>query len=143
MKNKKFGRLLQSYVNKGYDRLLRTANDALGVIAVAYKKMYPEKGAISNFILPFIAKTVMLDGQYTEREHKFLNGLLEGSLTYEEGKSCMQAYSETEIHKLSSEMIEGCGESIKNALLTFCLCFTAVDETITHEESEYLANLLA
>lgn len=143
MANKTFSKLLQNYVNKDFEQLLLLANEALGIIAVAYKRVKPEGGATANFILPFIATAVVVDGQYTELEHKFVNSLLESSLTYEEGTACMNTYAGTEVIDLVGQMIDVCGESVKKALVQFCLCFVAVDETISHEESEYIAKLLA
>jgi len=43
---------------------------------------------------------------------------------------------------LVNDMIDACGEDMKAALLMFCLCFTAVDETITREEAAFIAILL-
>ena len=143
MANKTFSKLLQNYVNKDFDQLLLLANEALGIIAVAYKRVNPEGGAMSNFLLPFIATAVVVDEQYTELEHKFVNSLLESNFTYEEGKACIHTYDGAKVIDLVEQMIDVCGESVKKALVQFCLCFVAVDETITHEESDYIAKLLA
>ena len=48
-----------------------------------------------------------------------------------------------EIFDLVDQMIDACGQDLKNALVIFCLCFAAVDETITREEGAYIAKLLA
>ena len=95
MTEKNFSKLLQNYVNKDFDQLLLLANEALGIIAVAYKRVNPEGGAMSNFLLPFIATAVVVDEQYTELEHKFVNSLLESNFTYEEGKACIKQFDIT------------------------------------------------
>ena len=142
MANKTFGELLQDFVNKDYDELLSIANGALEVIIEAHSQISPD-GQASDFILPFIATTLAVDGQYTQLEHNFLNSLLESDIDYEEGKTCMQSYYNTEIFELVDQMIDACGNELKNAIIIFCLCFAAVDETITREGGAYIAKLLA
>jgi hypothetical protein len=142
MANKTFADLLQDYVNKPYEELLELANDALAVIVEALIQVTPEDNA-AEFILPFIATTLASDGRYSELEHTFLNDVLQGELTYDEAKTCMQAHYNPEIFEAVDKIIDACGQDLKSALIVFCLCFAAVDETITREESAYLAKLLS
>jgi hypothetical protein len=137
-----FNDLLQDFVNKSYEELVSIANGALEVIVEGLNKVSGEANA-ADLILPFIATTLAVDGQYTQLEHNFLNAVIDGSLTYEEGKNCMQAYYNVEIFELVDKMIDACGQELKNAFVIFCLCFAAVDETITREEGAYIAKLLA
>ena len=137
-----FNDLLQDFVNKSYEELVSIANGALEVIVEGLNKVSGEANA-ADLILPFIATTLAVDGQYTQLEHNFLNAVIDGSLTYEEGKNCMQAYYNVEMFELVDKMIDACGQELKNAFVIFCLCFAAVDETITREEGAYIAKLLA
>ena len=137
-----FNDLLQDFVNKSYEELVSIANGALEVIVEGLNKVSGEANA-AELILPVIAPTLAVDGQYTQLEHNFLNAVIDGSLTYEEGKNCMQAYYNVEIFELVDQMIDACGQELKNAFVIFCLCFAAVDETITREEGAYIAKLLA
>ena len=142
MVNKTFADLLQDYVNKPYEELLEIANDALAVIVEALTQVAPEENT-AEFILPFIATTLASDGRYSEMEHNFLNDVLQGDLTYEEAKNCMQAHYNPEVFEFVDQLIDSCGQDLKSALILFCLCFAAVDETITRDESAYLVKLLS
>ena len=139
---KTFNEFLQEFVNKPYEELVSIANAALEVIVDGFNKIGAESKP-SDFILPFIATTLASDGKYTQLEHNFLNSVLEADLTYEEGKNYVQVYYNEEVLNLVDQMIDACGEDLKNSLIIFCLCFAAVDETVTREESAYLAKLLA
>lgn len=139
---KTFGNFLQEFVNKSYNELLEIANQAFCLIVEAYDKINPD-GEVSDFFLPFIATTIAADGQLTSLELTFLNDVLEGNLAYEEAKSFAQAYYNPEIFEVVDQMIDACGKDLKHALVIFCVCFAAVDETITREETAYLAKLLA
>lgn len=137
-----FNDLLQDFVNKPYQELLNIANGALEVIAEGLKQVSPNNNA-ADLILPFLATTLAVDGKYSQLEHGFLNDVIQGDVSYEEGKACMQSYYNTEIFEFVDQMIDSCGDELKNALIIFCLCFAAVDETITREEGAYIAKLLA
>lgn len=139
---KTFGDFLQEFVNKSYNELLEIANQAFCLIMEAYDKINPD-GEVADFFLPFIATTIASDGQLTKLEHTFLNDVIEGDLGYDEAKSFAQAYYDPEIFEVVDQMIDACGEDLKYSLVIFCVCFAAVDETITREETAYLAKLLA
>ena len=139
---KNFQDFLQDFVNKPYEELVGIANEALKVIIRAFEQLQTEE-EVADFILPFISTTLAADGKYTQLEHNFLNSVLESNLTYEEGKACVQAHYDEELFNLVDQMIDACGEELKSALLVFCLCFAAVDETITREENAYIVKLLS
>ena len=139
---KTFGDFLQEFVDKSYNELLEIANHAFCLIVEAYDKINPD-GEVSDFFLPFIATTIAADGQFSKLEHDFLNDVLESDLAYDEAKSFAQSYYNPEIFEVVDQMIDACGEDLKHALIIFCVCFAAVDETVTREESAYLVKLLA
>lgn len=138
---KTFNELLQDFVNKSYDELLNIARGALDVMIPAFESV--EKGKSADFILPFIGTTLAIDGNFTELEYKFLNDLLGGGVSYADAKASVQAHYNAEIIDVVDQLIDACGEDLKTAILVFCLCFTAVDETITREEGAFIAKLLA
>lgn len=142
MANKTFNDLLQDFVNKSFEELVELANDALKAIFTAMQKLSLENEP-SEYILPFIASTLAVDGKYTQLEHKFLNSVLESDISYETAKEYMQAHYNDEIFDLVDQMIDACGDDLKNSFVIFCLCFAAVDETITREEGAYIAKLLS
>lgn len=139
---KTFNDLLQDFVNKSYEELLDLANEAFSVIAEGFEQLDTNE-ELSDFILPFIATTLAVDGKYTQLEHRFLNSVLESNLPYEAGKEYMASHYDDNIFELVDQMIDACGNKLKNSIIIFCLCFAAVDETITREESSYIAKLLA
>ena len=139
---KTFNDLLQDFVDKPYEELVSIANGALEVIVVGFSKINTESKP-SDFIIPFIATTLASDGKYTQLEHNFLNTVLETDISYDDSKHFVQSYYNEEIFDLVDQMIDACGQDLKNALVIFCLCFAAVDETITREEGAYIAKLLA
>ena len=139
---KTFNDLLQDFVDKPYEELVSIANGALEVIVDGFSKINTESKP-SDFIIPFIATTLASDGKYTQLEHNFLNTVLETDISYDDSKHFVQSYYNEEIFDLADQMIDACGQDLKNALVIFCLCFAAVDETITREEGAYIAKLLA
>ena len=139
---KTFNDLLQDFVDKPYEELVSIANGALEVIVDGFSKINTESKP-SDFIIPFIATTLASDGKYTQLEHNFLNAVLETDISYDDSKHFVQSYYNEEIFDLVDQMIDACGQDLKNALVIFCLCFAAVDETITREEGAYIAKLLA
>ena len=72
-----FNDLLQDFVNKSYEELVSIANGALEVIVEGLNKVSGEANA-ADLILPFIATTLAVDGQYTQLEHNFLNAVIDG-----------------------------------------------------------------
>ena len=139
---KTFNDLLQDFVDKPYEELVSIANGALEVIVDGFSKINTESKP-ADFIIPFIATTLASDGKYTQLEHNFLNTVLETDISYDDSKHFVQSYYNEEIFDLVDQMIDACGHDLKNALVIFCLCFAAVDETITREEGAYIAKLLA
>ena len=137
-----FNELLQDFVNKSYEELVSIANSALEIIVDGFSKIQTDSKP-ADFIVPFIATTLASDGKYTQLEHDFLNSVLETNISYDDSKNFVQSYYNEEIFDLVDQMIDACGQDLKNALVIFCLCFTAVDETITREESAFIAKLLA
>ena len=136
----KFNQLLQEYVNKSYSELLELANEALGVLLPAFETIQAGKSA--EFIMPFICTSLAIDGKFTELEYRFLNDLLGAGVNYEDSKQLVAAHYDADIMVLVDRMIDACGDDLKAALLVFCLCFTAVDETISREEAAFISMLL-
>ena len=139
---KTFNDLLQDFVNKSYEELLDIANGAFAAIAEGFEQLGTDN-ELSDFILPFIATTLAVDGKYTQLEHDFLNAVLESDLSYAAGKEYMASHYDDNIFELVDKMIDACGQDLKNAIVIFCLCFASVDETISREEGAYIAKLLA
>ena len=136
----KFTELLKEYVNKSYDELLQLAKNALGVLLPAFEEIQPGKS--TTFVLPFICTSLAIDGKFTELEYKFLNDIFGSNVSYEDAKKLVNVHYDADILELVNDLIDSCGAELKAALLLFCLCFTAVDETISREEAAFISILL-
>ena len=136
----KFNQLLQDYVNKPYEELLELANGSIQVLIPAFEQR--DVGDWATFIMPFICTSLAIDGKLTELEYRFLNDLLGANFNYQEAKEVVGVHYDANIIQLVDQMIDACGERVKAALLMFCLCFTAVDETISREEAAFISLLM-
>nr|MBR6777822.1 hypothetical protein [Clostridia bacterium] len=138
---KSFNELLQEFVNKSYDELLNIASGALNVMVPAFNSI-ADDGNGAKFVIPFMCTTLAVDGSFTELEYKFLNDLLGGGVDYAGAKAQVQAHYSADMIEIVDQIIDACGEDLKTAILVFCLCFTAVDETITRDEAAFIAKLI-
>jgi len=142
MANDSYSKLLQDYVNAPYDVLLAVANDSLAKIMPVFNEL-AEDGNGAGFVLPFICTALAVDGKFSELEYKFVKDLLGIDQSYDYFKNVVQSYYTGEWLQLVDGLIDSCPEELKNALLSFCLAFVAVDEKISREENAYIAKLMA
>ena len=139
---KSFEDIIKEYEGKPYDELLSLARGALGLIASAFSKFAVDCEP-GDLIVPFIFATLGADGELSEKELQFLNDLFGADFGYEDTKLLTLAHSDDEVTELIDQMIDACDDKTKAALLIFCMCFAAVDNTVTYKETAYLMKLFA
>ena len=139
---KSFEDIIKEYESKPYDELLSLARGALGLIATAFSK-FADDCEPGDLIVPFIFATLGADGELSKKELQFLNDLFGSDFGYEDTKLLTLAHSDDEVTELIDQMIDACDDKTKAALLIFCTCFAAVDNTVTYKETAYLMKLFA
>ena len=102
-----------------------------------------DDGNGASIVLPFICTTLAVDGRFTELEYRFVKDVTGVSQSYDDFKSVVQNFYSDEWVSSIDKVIDACPSDVKESLLSFCLAFVAVDETITREENAFIAKLLA
>lgn len=141
MNNVTYQQLLQEYVNAPYESLLAVAITSIDEVMPIFDQV-AEDGNGANIALPFICITVASDGNFTELEYKFIKDVTGLDKDYSEFKEMVQHFYTAEWMTAANELIDSCHPEIKERILNFCLAFAAVDETITREESVFIAALM-
>ena len=139
---KSFEEIIKEYESKSYEELLSLARGSLGLIAATFSK-FTEDCEPGDLIVPFIFATLGADGELSKKELQFLNDLFGAEFDYEDTKLLTLAHSDDEVAELIDQMIDACDNQTKAALLIFCMCFAAVDNTVTYKETAYLMKLFA
>ena len=143
MANSKYEQLLKDYVNAPYDVLLAVAQDSLCKV-MPYFNSAANDGNGAALVLPFICVTLAVDGKFTDLEYKFMGDLVGGhDASYDDLKNIVQQYYSAEWIEAIDKVVDACPAEINNALISFCLAFAAVDETISREENAFIAKLIA
>lgn len=137
----KYNQLLKDYVNTSYNDLLRIAENSMLKIMPAFNSIAKD-GNGASLILPFICTALASDGKFTELEYKFVKQLINSNLSYDQFKNVVQQYYSAEWLEAIDKLYDALPTNLKGDLLSFCLCFVAVDETITREENAFIAKLL-
>lgn len=136
-----YDQLMQNYVNAPYSVLLSVANDSLDKIMPFFSQI-DDDGNGANIVLPFICTALAVDGRFSELEYKFVCDVTGIQTTYEEFKVFVNSFYTPKWIEANDNMIDACPEEIKHSLLSFCLAFLAVDETITREENAFIYRLI-
>lgn len=133
--------LLKDYVNKPYEELLDLARNSVYDISDRLSKDGDtEIPAQVCFCLTMAC--IGADGQLSELERRFYKDLLGVNTTYESlSRNALE--SNAELATLADRMFDASGVELKASILSFCLCFLAVDETITRDEIAFINRLLA
>ena len=141
MANPTYDQIMQKYVNAPYDVLLTVANDSLSEV-MPYFNGVDDDGNGANIVLPFICTALAVDGRFSELEYKFVCDVTGIQTTYDEFKVFVNSFYTPKWIEAIDNMIDACPEEIKHSLLSFCLAFLAVDETITREENAFIYRLI-
>lgn len=133
--------IMQDYVNLPYSDLLAIANRSLSELFSALEKNVSSEQTRTNAVVMLIASCIGVDGRFSELEYKFICDVLGKNHDYNTLKDMAAGLGNSEGRDIIDEFLDSCSE-IKKPALVFCLCFLAVDETITREEVAFLNKLL-
>ena len=132
--------ILQDYVNLSYEELLGVASHAAKTVVPFFNNAV-EDGNGAIFTISFIGTCLASDGQLSALEKKFVCDLFGLDAQTVEG---IVASINSEIVRIVDEVFDSIPtDEVKAALLSFCLCFLAVDERITREEVALIQKLIA
>ena len=136
-----FNEIMQDYVNLPYSDLLNIAKTSLVELMDALEKNVDKQDTRANAVLILISACIGVDGRFSELEYKFVCDILGQQHDYNGLKNMIAGLGNSEGRDVIDEFLDSCTE-IKKPALAFCLCFLAVDETITREEVAFLNKLL-
>ena len=133
--------LIKEYVNKDYSELVSIATEAFGNVVVAFDKLSDGSTDSQFATMAFIGTALAADGKFTPLEYRFLCDLL-GDMKAESAVEFVKAHFSDECLKLTDKLFDVADNGLKTDLLTLVLCITAVDETVSVEETKYIVRLL-
>ena len=133
--------ILQKYVDASYEELLALATESFDKLMPVFNEV-ADDGNGAKFIVPVMCASIAADNRFSTLEYKFIKDLLNSDLTYDDFMTSVRLYSGEEGQELVDKLFDACGTDMKTELLSFCLCFMAVDETITKEETAFVKRLL-
>ena len=133
--------LLQRYVNMSYDELLGLAKYSLSQFIDTIVDGMGSENA-SKALALITAACLGADGKLTSLEHQFINDLLDSDDSYAENLSFVQSLGTDDARKLVDNLVDSLSADEKAAAVSFCLCFLAVDETITRDEVAFIDRLI-
>lgn len=139
-----FNELLQNYVNKSYDELVDLARVSLAVFSDDLQSIFPEDTDSAQVIAIIISSCIGTDGKFSTLEYKFMCDLLgTGDMfSYEDLKAIIEGHYGIESIELTDQLADVLTDDKKAALISFCLCFLAVDETIERNEVAFVIKLM-
>ena len=133
--------LLREYVKKSYEELLALAKSGLGEIMEYLSK--DESTEFAETVCAILIRaSIGVDGVLTEAEHRFYSDLLEEKIPFEKLERNVLE-DNAEACTLANQIFDVSEEELKRPILTFCLCFLAVDRDAAREESDFIVRLLA
>ena len=133
--------LLQRYVNMSYEELLDMAKFSLSQFLDVLLENSGADGA-SKVCAVMTAACLGADGKLSALEHKFFNDLLDCDDSYDDNLAFVQSLGTEEARELVDGMVDAMSSDHKAAAVSFCLCFLAVDETITRDEVAFIDRLI-
>ena len=136
-----FNQLMQKYVNMSYEDLLGMAQYSLSQFIGS---IVDDAGAqdASKIIAVMTAACLGADGKLSALENKFFNDLLDCNDSYADNLAFVQSLGDDEARKLVDNLVDRLSGNEKAAAISFCLCFLAVDETITRDEVAFIDRLI-
>ena len=133
--------LLQKYVNMDYDELLGLAKFSLSQFLDTVLEKTGADGA-SKICAVMTAACLGADGKLSALENKFFNDLLGVNDSYSDNLEFVRSLGTDEARELVDGLVDSMSADDKAAAISFCLCFLAVDETITRDEVAFIDRLL-
>lgn len=133
--------LLQRYVNMSYDELLDLAKYSLSQFIGTVINGTGTESA-SKLLAVITAACLGADGKLSALENKFFNDLLDTDDSYAENLEFVRNLGNDEARELVDGLVDSLSDDEKAAAVSFCLCFLAVDETITRDEVAFVDRLI-
>ena len=133
--------LIQKYVDMPYEKLLDLAKFSLAQF-LSTVVLKAGSGGASKVCAIMTAACLGADGVLSPLEHKFFNDLLDSDDSYEENLEFVRALGSDEARELVDNLVDSMSAEDKAAAVSFCLCFLAVDETITRDEVAFINRLI-
>ena len=137
-----FNEILQNYVNKSYDELLFFAQQSFTEVLPDLARSFEGSEGAAKAMMVIVSACLGADGKLTMLEAKFLNDLLGVDDDYESTMQMVAALGDDESRDLVDQLADALPTDKKAALVSFCLCFLAVDETITRDEVAFVVKLM-
>ena len=138
-----FNELLQQYVNQSYDDLLGLAKYSLSKVSEEITTIFDGTEEASKVLMVVTAACYGADSRLTTLEYTFLKDLLESDSDYNSMKSMIEALGGSDAMELTDQLVDSLSADGKAALVSFCICLLAVDETISRDEVAFIAQLMA
>ena len=136
-----FDKLLQNYVNKSYDELLSLAKYSMSQFIDTLVEQSDSEGAAKVCAL-ITAACLGADAKLSYLEHKFFNDLLDSDDDYFENLEFVSGLGNDKAREMTDRLVDSLSDDEKAAAVSFCLCFLAVDETISRDEVAFIARLI-
>lgn len=136
-----FQEILQEYVNLSYEDLLSLAKKNFAKIMPCFNSIAKD-GNGGSVCVAFISACLAADGELSSLEIRFVNDVTNSQLTREELFNITQEFIDGGAFALSDAVYDACPAEVRGDLLSFCLCFCAVDETISANEVAFIKRLL-
>jgi hypothetical protein len=133
--------LLQKYVNMDYDELLDLAKFSLSQFLDTVLEKTGADGA-SKICAVMTAACLGADGKLSALENKFFNDLLGVNDSYSDNLEFVRSLGTEEARELVDGLVDAMSSEDKAAAISFCLCFLAVDETISRDEVAFIDRLI-
>lgn len=132
--------VMKKYNNMSYNELLERARADFELLVPLFSRL-DKNGNGKPYVVIFMGSALAADGKFSPIEYTFVNDLF--SITYDQAYSLVVKHIGERAQNISDKIFDMCNESLKEVLLDFCLCFLAVDNSISHEETQFIARLLA
>ncbi len=129
---------LQNLVNKEYDELLGFAKIAIGKILPACQAVDKDNNGVF-MVTSIILSAVAADGKLSAIEKQFIHDLLD--LTDEQIDTFIGMY-DSRMAGLTDQFADALTADLKADVVMLVCCIAACDETISREETAFIAKLL-
>lgn len=131
----------QRFVDEPYDKLLFLARQEFAEVAPALSNLFDGNEDATTIMRLIVYACLGTDGRLTELECKFLNDVLGSDDSYEKTEE-MVVHLGDDAGDLTDRIVHHLPANKKTSLILFCLCFLAVDETISRDELSFLFKLM-
>ena len=131
--------VMKKYNGMSYEELLERARADFDILLPVFSQL-DRNGNGRPYVVIFMGSALAADGKFTQKEYEFVNDLF--SLTYDQAYSLVSKHFDPKAASISDKLFDMCDDGLKRVLLDFCLCFVAVDNSISAEETAFIARLL-